>query len=175
MHPGFYHWWNSRRGGGDCGGEASCGHGGHGWHGRGGWGHEGPGSDERRFGGWGHHGGGDDDGGAFGVRRPLRFLAYKLELDEKQVGELARILSDLKTERAQAQVDQRRTTAAFADAIAGGTFDDAKAGEGAQQRVKSAERLKDAVVKALREIHAVLNEEQRQQLAYLVRTGVVVL
>ena len=176
MHPGFYHWWNSRRGGGDCGGEASCGHGPghHGWHGRGGWGHEGPGHDERRFGGWGH-GGGDDDGGAFGVRRPLRFLAYKLELDEKQVGELARILSDLKTERAQAQVDQRRTTASFADAIAGGAFDDAKAGEGAQQRVKSAERLKDAVVKALREIHAVLNEEQRQKLAYLVRTGVVVL
>ena len=28
-------------------------------------------------------------GGAFGVRRPLRFLAYKLELDERQVAELA--------------------------------------------------------------------------------------
>ena len=70
-----------------------------------------------------------------------------------QIG--ARILSDLKTERAQAQVDQRRTTANFADAIAGGAFDEAKAGDGAQQRVKSAERLKDAVVKALREIHAV--------------------
>jgi hypothetical protein len=172
MHPGFYHWWNSRRGGGEYGGEwseASCGQGHHGW--RGGWG----GPEGRHFGGWGHHGGGDDDAGGFGVRRPLRFLAYKLELDEKQVGELARILSDLKTERAQAQVDQRRTTANFADAIAGGAFDEAKAGEGAQQRVKSAERLKDAVVKALREIHAVLNEEQRQKLAYLVRTGVVIL
>jgi hypothetical protein len=172
MHPGFYGWWNSRRGGGDCGGEASCGpderEWGRGWRGRGGWhGHD---HGERGF----SHGG-DDDGGAFGVRRPLRFLAFKLELDEKQVGELARILSDLKTERAQAQVDQRRTTAAFADAIAGTAFDDGKAGEGAQQRVKSAERLKDAVVKALREIHAVLNEEQRAKLAYLVRTGVVVL
>jgi Spy/CpxP family protein refolding chaperone len=171
MHPGFYHWWNSRRGGGDCGGEAD--YGSHGWHG--GWGR---GHDERhaafqRFaGGFGH---GDDDAGQFGVRRPLRFLAYKLELDEKQVGELARILSDLKTERAQAQVDQRRTTASFADAIAGAAFDDAKAAEGAGQRVKSAERLKDAVVKALREIHAVLSDEQRQKLAYLVRTGVVIL
>jgi hypothetical protein len=178
MHPGFHHWWNARRGGGDCGGEASCGHGGwghdegheHGGRGRHGHGHD---HDERRFGGFGH--GGDEDGGSFGVRRPLRFLAYKLELDEKQVGELARVLSDLKTERAQAQVDQRRTTAAFADAIAGGTFDDAKAGEGAQQRVKSAERLKDAVVKALRAIHAVLDEQQREKLAYMVRTGVVVL
>ena len=62
-----------------------------------------------------------------------------------------------------------------ADAIAGAAFDDAKANDGAQQRVKSAERLKDAVVKALREIHDVLNEEQRQKLAYLVRTGVVTL
>src|SRR5579863_7186314 len=164
MHPGFYRWWSSR--GGDCGGEgeAQWGHEDHGHHGHhGGWhGRWGRGGDERGYGfSHGHHGGGDDDGGHFGVRRPLRFLAYKLELDEKQVGELARILSDLKTERAQAQVDQRRTTASFADAIAGGSFDDAKAADGAQQRVKSAEKLKDAVVKALREIHAVLNEEQR--------------
>ncbi len=170
-YPGFWQWWNSRRGGGDCGGEASCGHGHHGW---GGW-HGHGGGDERRFGGWGHGGGDDEGGGAFGVRRPLRFLAYKLELDEKQVGELARILADLKTERAQANVDQRRTIGSFADAIAGAAFDDAKANEGAQQRVKTAERLKDAVVKALREIHAVLSEEQRQKLAYLVRTGVVTL
>jgi hypothetical protein len=37
----------------------------------------------------------------------VRFLAYKLELDERQVGELARILDELKTERAQAEVDRR--------------------------------------------------------------------
>ena len=57
-------------------------------------------------------------GGAFGVRRPLRFLAYKLELDERQVAELARILDELKTERAQAEVDRRRSLSAFADAVA---------------------------------------------------------
>src|SRR5262245_8462388 len=44
-------------------------------------------------------------GGGFGVRRPLRFLAHKLELDEQQVVQLARILDELKTERAQAAVD----------------------------------------------------------------------
>jgi hypothetical protein len=47
--------------------------------------------------------------GAFGVRRPLRFLAYKLGLQESQVAELAKILDDVKTERAQAAVDHRRT------------------------------------------------------------------
>ena len=82
-------------------------------------------------------------GGAFGVRRPLRFLAYKLELDERQVAELARILDELKTERAQAEVDRRRSLSAFADAVGGSTFDDARAEQAAGLRVATAERLRD--------------------------------
>jgi hypothetical protein len=113
-------------------------------------------------------------GGGFGVRRPLRFLAYKLDLDEKQVGELARILDELKTERAQAEVDRRRTLSSFADALSGDTFDVAKATEGGDLRTKSAERVRDAVLKALREIHALLNADQRVRLAYLIRTGTLV-
>jgi Spy/CpxP family protein refolding chaperone len=107
----------------------------------------------------------------FGVRRPLRFLAYKLDLDESQVAELARILDELKTERAQAAVDHRRTVTAFADAVAGEAFDDSRAGEGAKMRTQSAERLRDAVLKALRQIHKILQPEQRARLAYLIRTG----
>jgi len=119
---------------------------------------------------------GDDFGaGAFGVRRPLRFLAHKLDLDERQVAELARILDELKTERAQAEVDQRRTISSFADALTGDAFDAGKAGEGGQLRVKSAERLRDAVLKALGQIHALLNAEQRGRLAYLIRTGTLVI
>jgi Spy/CpxP family protein refolding chaperone len=158
------YWWKNRHHGGDCGAWAGCGPGGGG----------GGGDDPRE---WARHAGHHDDagGGAFGVRRPLRFLAYKLELDEKQVGELARILSELKTERAQADVDGRRTTAAFADAVAGDNFDQAKADEGGALRVKSAERLRDAVGKALQKIHALLTPEQRATLAYLIRTGVVAL
>ena len=105
------------------------------------------------------------------MRRPLRFLAYKLELDDRQVAELARILDELKTERAQAEVDRRRTMSAFADAVAGESFDDAKAKDGADLRVSSAQRLRDAVTKALGRIHALLDKEQREQLAYLIRTG----
>lgn len=125
----------------------------------------------RRFGmHGGRHG---DDGGAFGVRRPLRYLGYKLELDEAQTAELARILDDLKTERAQVAVDERRAAAAFADAIAGETLDAAKLGDAAASRVRSAERLRDAVVTALGRIHALLGAEQRKQLAFLIRTGAV--
>jgi len=150
-------WWkNARRHG--CGGEGA--HAGEG----GAW----------QAGPW-RGGSGDDFGaGAFGVRRPLRFLAYKLNLSEEQVAELAKILDELKTERAQAAVDDRRTVASFADALGLEAFDEARAREGGDLRVKSAERLRDAVLTALRKIHALLDPEQRERLAYLIRTGTLV-
>jgi hypothetical protein len=171
MHAGMMSWWRARRHAcGDWGG-MSCSPG-HGWGGHHGHGHN------RMGGSDGGDGEGDGDGlgaGAFGVRRPLRFLAYKLELDEKQVSELARILDELKTERAQAEVDRRRTMSAFADAIAGESFDHARAKEAADLRVATAERLRQAVTQALARIHALLGNEQRSRLAYLIRTGTLVL
>lgn len=140
---------------GHCGVWAGCGPGGRPW--------EGPGEEG--------YGEGFAGGGGLGVRRPLRFLAHKLGLDERQIAELARILSELKTERAQAEVDRHRTLAAFADALAGDSFDASKAGEGGDLRVKSAERLRGAVLTALRQIHTILNPDQRLRLAYLIRTG----
>ena len=120
----------------------------------------------------GHHH--DDEGaGAFGVRRPLRFLAHKLDLDDRQVTALARILDELKTERAQAAVDDRRSLAEFADAVGGEAFDGAKAAAAGDRRVQSATRLRDAVVRTLQELHALLKPEQRERLAYLLRTGVL--
>jgi hypothetical protein len=173
MHPAFYFWWkNARRGAhGDCGAseahEGHCGPGGHGEHG----GHG-------RAGGppFGVRFGGPEDGwfgGPFGVRRPLRFLANKLELSEAQMADLARIIDELKTERAQADVDQRRTVAAFADAVEAATFGADRAREGGELRVKSAEKVRDAVISALGKIHALLDEEQRKRFSYLIRTGVV--
>ncbi|MCW5888945.1 MAG: Spy/CpxP family protein refolding chaperone [bacterium] len=114
---------------------------------------------------------GELGGGDFGVRRPLRYLAHKLELDEEQTADLATILGDLKTERAQAEVDTRRAMAAFADAVAGDTYDVARAGEGGTTRVRSAERLREVVERALGRIHALLRPEQRRRLAYLIRSG----
>jgi hypothetical protein len=115
--------------------------------------------------------GGDLGAGAFGVRRPLRFLAFKLDLDEQQVTELARILDDLKTERAQAEVDERRSTAAFADSLSGEAFNAERAAAAGAMRVATAERLRDAVTTALSRIHATLEAPQRERLAYLIRSG----
>jgi len=110
-------------------------------------------------------------GGSFGVRRPLRFLAYKLGLGEAQVAELARILDEIKTERAQAAVDHRRAISTFAEAIEAESFDEVKANAGASIRVQSADRLRGAVVTALGRLHRILDAEQRARLAYLIRTG----
>jgi hypothetical protein len=128
---------------------------------------------ERRF--EHHHYPGAETGSPFGVRRPLRFLAWKLGLDEAQVAGLADVLSTLKTERAQSEVDQRRTLGVYADAVSGDTFDGARADEAVAERVKSAERLEREVRKAIERIHALLSEDQRARLAYLIRTGAVVL
>ena len=166
MYPGSMHWWKSRQRAAECGTFDHCGPGSH-WS-------------QRPSGPWAPRWAAPPDpsdlgAGSFGVRRPLRFLAYKLHLDDEQVAQLARILNEVKTERAQAEVDSRRTLAAFADAVAGSAFDQQQAGEGAALRVKSAERLRDVVVKALGQIHALLEPEQRERLAYLIRTGTLTL
>lgn len=178
MHPGFFGWWKRRHHGHD-GEHADCGpgcgpHEGRGpWHGGPPWGPPppfgGPGFGGPGPGFGGHFAHGDE--GGFGVRRPLRFLAHKLELSEQQVADLAAILDALKIERAQAAVDQRRTTAALADSLEAGTFDEAKATQAASDRQKSAERVQAAVVSALQKIHALLGDEQRKRLSYLLRTG----
>jgi Spy/CpxP family protein refolding chaperone len=171
MHPGFIGFWQRAR----AGAQAAHGEGFGAWAGHcGGWPRGGPARQaEGACGGVGFaaDGEGDFGGGAFGVRRPLRFLAHKLELREEQVEALAVILDELKTERAQSAVDARRSTAAFADAFGNATFDDARAKEIAAERVKTQERLQAAVASALGKIHALLNEEQRKRLAYLLRTG----
>jgi hypothetical protein len=112
-------------------------------------------------------------GASFGVRRPLRFLAWKLELNEKQTAELAKVLAELKTERAQADVEGRRAASALADLASAAEFDLAKAKEAADLKVKSAERVSGAIVAALSRLHALLDPDQRERLAYLVRTGIV--
>ena len=160
MHPRMFHWAHgpeARRE--DCG-ESRC---------------DCSGYEHSRHHHYHAHPGDDLGGGAFGVRRPLRFLAWKLHLGEEQVAEFASILNDVKTERAQAAVDDRRALTAFADAVAAEGFDAAKAAEGERLRVQSAERLQGVIAKALGRMHARLDPEQRSRLAYLIRTGTLLI
>jgi hypothetical protein len=91
------------------------------------------------------------------------------------VRRLAEVLDGLKTERAQAAVDDRRTLTAFAEALGGDAFDAGRAAAGASLRTESTERVAKAVVAALESIHALLRPDQRERFAYLIRTGVVAL
>lgn len=121
-------------------------------------------STHHHFPGYGHSSG-------MGVRRPLRFLAWKLQLDEEQMKQVAAILDQLKIERAQAEVDDRRAVSLLAEAAEGETFARAKADEAAALRAKSAQQVQTKVVESLERLHALLNPEQRGRLAYLLRTG----
>ena len=98
MYPGMMHWWRLRHHGHGCGTHAehdaytdeAFGRGGHGRHER---------RERRHDARMAAHHDHDLGAGAFGVRRPLRFLAHKLDLDERQVGELARILEFIGPDR----------------------------------------------------------------------------
>ena len=122
-----------------------------------------------------HYFPGEEFAGGFGIRRPLRFLAWKLGLSEPQLERFAAVINELKTERAQASVDDRRALTLLADAATGEGFDAAKADEAAKLRVESARRLQQKVADSLAQMHAVLEPDQRMRLAYLLRTGTLVM
>lgn len=151
MHPGFFQWRRAR---------AFM----HAAHHAGAEGHHAAG--EHGPGPFGH-------GPMFGIRRPLRVMAHELELDDEQVERLARAIDELKTVRAQAAVDERRSIGLIADAMLGGELDRGKLSEALELRVKSAQLLRDAVLEALGDTHGMLKPEQRKKLAYLLRSGVI--
>jgi Spy/CpxP family protein refolding chaperone len=149
MHPGFIHQWRRAR---------SCAQRSH---------NVGAGAETQ------YEAGASSSGPMFGVRRPLRVMAHELGLNDEQVERLARIIDELKTERAQAAVDERRSLGLVADALAGTDFDRAKVEEALGLRVRSAERLRDSVLAALSDTHALLDPEQRKKLSYLLRSGLL--
>lgn len=170
MHPGFWAWWRRQAEAAAEGGWGGCqmamAH--PGFRARAG----GCGPSERAGRHW-HMSQGLEEGGGFGVRRPLRFLAHKLELNDEQVTRLAAILSALKTERAQSEVDARRRTASLAEAFEAASFDVAKVEAAALEQAKSAERLQRSIELALTEMHALFDDAQRKKFAYLLRAGVL--
>lgn len=109
--------------------------------------------------------------GGLGVRRPLRFLAYRLDLSDDQVSAVAKVLERLKIERAQARVDLRRSASELADAVETESFGSSSVEAARHQRLDAAARVQTAVSGALEELHRLLDEAQRRRLADLIRTG----
>jgi Spy/CpxP family protein refolding chaperone len=107
--------------------------------------------------------------GSIGVRRPLRWLAYRLDLSREQVSRAAKILESLKIERAQASVDLRRAASDLADAVETGEFGRSRVEAASQTRLAAAQRVQQAVTRALEALHELLDPEQREKLAALIR------
>jgi Spy/CpxP family protein refolding chaperone len=162
MHPGFIHHWRRRQRAAEFGAAAHACHGpasvgGQRWL----W------EASRRFGGasFGAEG--------FGARRPVRFLAMRLDLDDAQVAKLAKIVERLRVEREQAAVDSRRAAGVLADALEGATLEAARIDEATRLRVNATQRVQESVARGLAELHALLDGEQREELASLIRSGAV--
>ena len=112
-------------------------------------------------------------GSGVGVRRPLRFLSYRLDLSERQIGELAKILESLKIERAQAEVDLRRAASDLADALESEEFGRSSSDSARSRRMEAARRVQDGVSAALEQLHQLLDAEQREELSRLIRSGAI--
>jgi hypothetical protein len=107
----------------------------------------------------------------FGVRRPVRFLAERLDLDERQTAQLGRIVERIRIEREQAAVDLRRAAGELADALEGSSFEEASVEGAGRRRIDAATSVQKAVTRSLRELHEMLDAEQREELAALIRSG----
>lgn len=111
--------------------------------------------------------------GGFGIRRPVRFLSERLDLSEKQVSQLARIVERIRIEREQAAVDLRRAAGQFADALEASDFLLDAAESAGQRRVDAAKSVQEVVSRSLQQLHELLDEDQRDELASLIRTGAI--
>jgi hypothetical protein len=112
-------------------------------------------------------------GSNFGVRRPLRYLAHRLDLDDSQTRRMASVLNQLKTEREQAELDEKRTVAAMANLLADGTPTLDEVRGTLAGRVKSAEQLLEETAKAVVSICDFLDDDQRDEFINLLLTGSV--
>ena len=84
---------------------------------------------------------------------------------------MADILARLKTSRAQARVDRESSVNDLAQAFGSEGFDDAIAAETIERRKTSIGGQEDVVLEALRRIHEILDEDQRAEFAYQLRSG----
>ena len=109
----------------------------------------------------------------FGVRRPLRYLGYQLDLDEDQMRKVAAILDALKVEREQGSLDEKKTVSELANIVTKGDVSVDELRDVLKPRIDSAGRLQLAVARAVLEMVEVLDEDQREEFAYLLRNGTV--
>ena len=111
--------------------------------------------------------------GSFGVRRPLRYLSYQLDLDEQQRRRVAAVLDRLKIEREQGKLDQKKTVSGLADLVTREDVSMDQLRSALAPRIESSENLQMAIARAVLEIVGLLDADQREEFAHLLRSGVL--
>ncbi len=108
-----------------------------------------------------------------GVRRPLRYLSYHLDLDDDQRRKVAACLDRIKLEREQAILDRKKADSALADEFtrADVSVDDLR--KALTPRAEVEAYMQVTLAKELVEIAAILDAEQRQEFAHLLRNGIL--
>lgn len=118
---------------------------------------------------WHSHQGRGSSG--FGVRRPLRYLAQRLDLDDSQTRRMASVLNQLKTEKEQAALDEKRSVAAIAELLTRETPTLEQCRETLVGRLDSARQLNEETAKAIVTISDILDDDQREEFTNLLLTG----
>ena len=111
--------------------------------------------------------------GGFGVRRPLRYLSYHLDLDESQRRQLAACFERIKLEREQAELDHKKTDVSLAAEFMRVEVSVEDLRQAQAPRAQADANLQTVVAKELYEIASILDAEQREEFAHLLRTGVI--
>ena len=106
--------------------------------------------------------------GMFNVKRPLRFLIHKLDLDDDQAMVVADAFSDFRIEKAQAEVDRSRAKKLMVQAMSADEFDLDQAQSAVKAQVETSQQLHEAFLAAIQRIHAVLKPDQRTRFVFLI-------
>jgi hypothetical protein len=109
--------------------------------------------------------------GSFGVRRPLRYLSYQLDLDESQRRKIAVALDSVKVEREQNALDEKKTIGDLADLVSNPEVSTDSLTQALPPRVRGTEQLQRCIAAALKDIVGVLDPDQRDEFVYLLRSG----
>ena len=112
---------------------------------------------------------------SLGVRRPLRYLAYHLDLSEDQMRRVAILLDRLKTEREQARLDESKTVTSIAELIEKSDLSMDDLAKALDPRIAATQRLTMLTARTVFEIRDLLDEKQRQDFAYLISNRTIVL
>ena len=111
--------------------------------------------------------------GGFGVRRPLRYLSYHLDLDASQRRKVAASFERVKLAREQAKLDRKKCDGNVTDVFLREDVAREDLHKALEQRTQIEQNMQDVIATELYEIASVLDDEQREEFAHLLRTGVL--